>query len=269
MKKTISIAVLVCVLLAVFTGCRAKTKTETAKNKDTLNIKVGTTGTYEPFSYVDNDGKITGYDIEVLRLVQAADPTLNFEFITGSWESLFPGLDADKFQLLANQIISTQERLNKYYLTDNAYFVSVIKLVVKKGRTDINSLKDLQGKKIGTSVGSANARLLEDWNDQNGKILNITYYEAGGEIVMLDIANGRIDATTDDPISVQKRATVQGLDIETVGDNLNVAPAFYIIKKDEQGALIKKKVDAALAKIRDDGSLTKLSIDWFGVDYSR
>ncbi len=35
-----------------------------------------------PFPNVDKSGELTGYDIEVLRLLERTDPTLKFEFAT-------------------------------------------------------------------------------------------------------------------------------------------------------------------------------------------
>lgn len=234
-----------------------------------LLVKVGTMGTYEPFSYVDANGKLTGYDIEVLRLVEKTDPSLKFEFISGPWDSLFPGLDSDKFQLLANQITSNPDRQAKYLLSGNTYALCVSQLIVKKGRTDIKSLNDLKGKKIGTTVGDSFTRVLEDWNKANGDILNIVYYEEDITTILQDIANGRIDATLNDPIMAVSKAKAQKLDVEPVGERIAADPTYFIAKKDEAGQKIMDKIDAALAGLKDDGSLSKLSIDWFGVDYSK
>ena len=234
-----------------------------------LVIKVGTMGTYEPFSYVDADNKLTGYDIEVLRLVEKTDPSLKFEFVSGPWDSLFPGLDADKFQLLANQITSNPDRAAKYLLTENTYALCVSQLITKKGRGDIKTLNDLQGKKIGTTVGDSFTRILEDWNSDNGNILDIVYYEEDITTVLQDIVNGRIDATLNDPIMAVAKAKAQGLEVEPVGERVAADPTHFIIKKDAAGKDIKEKLDTALSKLKEDGSLTKLSIEWFGVDYSR
>jgi len=255
--------------VALFVGLLAGFAGAAEGQSEATALKVGTMGTYEPFSFVGKDGQLTGYDIEVLRLIQKTDPTLKFEFIGGPWDSLFPGLDADKFQLLANQITSNPDRKAKYYLTENTYALCVSQLIVKKGRKDINSLKDLQGKKIGTTVGDSFTRLLEDWNKENGNILNIVYYEEDVTTLLQDIVNGRIDATLNDPIMAMAKAKAQGLAVEPVGDRIAEQPTHFIIKKDKAGAVIKEKLDAALAKIKADGSLSRLSIDWFGVDYSQ
>jgi ABC-type amino acid transport substrate-binding protein len=303
MKRLYSIALVILVLALVFTGCastaaapsqsatasspaaasssaaapesaapsasESASASASAASGDVETVKVGTMGTYEPFTYQDADGKLTGYDIEVLRLVEKADPTLKFDFITGPWDSLFPGLDADKFQLLANQIVSNPDREAKYLLTDNTYSVCVSQLIVKKGRTDIKSLNDLKGKKIGTTVGDSFTRLLEDWNGQNGKILDIVYYEEDITTVLQDIANGRIDATLNDPIMAAEKAKAQKLEVEPVGDRVAEQPTHFIFKKDDAGAKLKEKVDNALSKLKADGSLSKLSIDWFGADYTK
>ena len=95
-------------------GLRAKEDAEAAEpaagDKETIDVLVGTMGTYSPFSYYDENENLTGYDIEVVRKIEEVDPSIHFEFESGAWESLFPGLDSGKFQMLANQIASTEER---------------------------------------------------------------------------------------------------------------------------------------------------------------
>jgi L-cystine transport system substrate-binding protein len=254
---------------SVLAACTRSAQPSSGGQGDVLQLKVGTMGTYEPFSYVDASGVITGYDLEVLRLIQKTDPALKFEFLAGPWDSLFPGLDSDRFQLLANQITSNPDREAKYLLTDNTYALCVSQLIVKKGRTDIQSLGDLQGKRVGTTVGDSFTRLLEDWNSENGNILNIVYYEEDITTVLQDIVNGRIDATLNDPIMAVGKAKAQNLDVEPVGQRIAEQPTHFIIKKDGTGTIVKEKLDAALRKIKSDGSLSQLSIDWFGVDYSK
>jgi ABC-type amino acid transport substrate-binding protein len=90
----------------------AGTDSSTAQDTSTTEtIKVGTMGTYNPFSYEDENGNLTGYDLEVLRLLEKQDPSLKFEFVAAPWDSLFVGLDSDKFQMLANQITSNTDRV--------------------------------------------------------------------------------------------------------------------------------------------------------------
>ena len=288
MKKNFLVPSILLVLILGLAGCSAtasKTTNSSALTNEPVTvssaetsaalsiepqvIKVGTMGTYEPFTYVDDAGKLTGYDIEVLRLIEKTDPTIKFDFVTGPWDSLFPGLDADKFQILANQITSNPDRAAKYLLTENSYALCVSQLIVKSGRTDIQTLNDLKGKKIGTTVGDSFTRVLEDWNAANGDILDIVYYEEDITTILQDIVNGRIDATLNDPIMAAAKAKAQNLAVEPVGERVNAEPTYFILKKDDDGEALKIKLDNALTKIKEDGSLSKLSIDFFGVDYSK
>ncbi|NLK95302.1 MAG: transporter substrate-binding domain-containing protein [Clostridiales bacterium] len=267
MKKRFLFTTLILTLIAgVLSGCGTS---DESSNNDTTVVKVGTMGTYSPFSYEGEDGKLTGYDLEVLRKVEEVDPSLKFEFIAGPWDSLFVGLDSDKFQMLANQITSNDERKQKYYLTDNSYFNCVSQIIVKKGTTGINSLEDLKGKKIGLTVGDSFTLLVEKWNKEHDNILTINYYEQDITTILQDIVSGRIDATVNDPIMAESKAKTQGLDIEAVGERLSSDPTYFIFKQDDEGKKLKEKIDAALSKLKENGELSKLSNEWFGVDYTK
>ncbi len=232
-------------------------------------INVGTMGTYNPFSYAAEDGTLTGYDLEVLRELEKVDDSLKFNFIAGPWDTLFVGLDADKFQMLANQITTNPDREAKYYLTENQYFTCVSQIIVKKGRTDIQSLEDLEGKKIGLTVGDSFTRLVEDWNAENGNILTLEYYEQDIVTILQDIETGRIDATVNDPIMARDKAEIQGLEIDVVGERIAADPTYFIFRQDEQGKELRDRIDAALDQLIQSGRLSELSIEWFGVDYTK
>lgn len=274
-RKILSLILTGVLVVGALTGCGSGSSSETANTSNPTDsdsqaetVQVGTMGTYSPYSFEDESGKLTGYDLEVLRKVEEVDPSLHFEFVAGAWESLFVGLDADKFQMLANQITSNEERQEKYYLTENTYYNCVAQLIVKKGRTDINSLEDLKGKKIGLTVGDSFTLLVEKWNEEHNNILTIEYYSEDITTILQDIANGRVDATVNDPAVAVDKAETQGLEVQPAGERLSSDPTYFIFKKDEKGKELRDKVDAALAKLIADGELSKLSKEWFGADYT-
>lgn len=254
-------------------GTAQSTGTEVQADQDGPSrvdvVAVGTMGTYNPFSFADEDGTLTGYDLEVLREVETIDGNLKFKFVAGPWDSLFVGLDADKFQLLANQITSNPDRIDKYYLTETPYFTCVAQIIVKEGRVDIQSLEDLKGKSVGLTVGDSFTRLMEDWNAENGNLIDIRYYEQDIVTVLEDVVNGRIDATVNDPIMAKDKADAQGLTIDVVGERLSADPTYFIFKKDEAGKALRDRVDAALRQLIETGRLSELSLEWFGEDYTQ
>lgn len=263
------ILVLAVGLAACGTGQGADDQTTQGSEPGKDVVTVGTMGTYNPFSFAAEDGTLTGYDLEVLREIEKVDGNLTFNFVAGPWDSLFVGLDAGKFQLLANQITTNPDREEKYYLTEIPYFTCVAQIIVKEGRTDIGSLADLQGKAVGLTVGDSFTRLIEDWNEANGNVLDIRYYEQDIVTILEDVSNGRLDATINDPIMARDKASVQGLAIDVAGERLAEDPTYFIFSKDEKGKVLRDRVDHALQQLIDSGRLSELSLEWFGEDYTQ
>lgn len=247
-------------------------KADAAGDKETINVLVGTMGTYSPFSYYDENENLTGYDIEVVRKIEEVDPSVHFEFESGAWESLFPGLDSGKFQMLANQIASTEERREKYYLTENTYFVATNQLVVRSDNDEITSFEDLvkTGGVLGLTVGDNHNEEAEIWNEEHDadNQLNIQYYNEDVTTILQDIDNGRIAATLNDPAVAVSKAEIQGLKVKPVGKPVDQVPVHFVFIKDDNGAELLSRVDAALGKLKESGELAKLSTEWFDADYT-
>jgi L-cystine transport system substrate-binding protein len=153
-------------------------------------------------------------------------------------------------------------------LSDNTYWVCVDTVIVR-GDSTITSVKELQGKKLGMTIGDGRALDLENWNKANGNILTITYFENDLPGILVDVINGRLDATVNDPLVAADKAKRQGLNIKAVGERLTSNPVHFIYKKDDVGAALKKRIDAGLQSLIDDGWLTKQSIAQFGTDNSK
>ena len=103
--KKIKLLITTVLLGLVVVSCGG-TKKESA---DTNVIKVGTEGVYAPFTYKDEAGKLTGYDVEVVEAI-AAKAGLKVEFVPTPWDSMFLGLESKKFDFIANEISKNPER---------------------------------------------------------------------------------------------------------------------------------------------------------------
>ena len=58
-------------------------------------IVIGTEGTYAPNSYHDEEGNLTGFDVEVGRLI-ARELGVEAQFVESSWDSLFAAMDSGR-----------------------------------------------------------------------------------------------------------------------------------------------------------------------------
>ncbi|KPU43296.1 cystine-binding periplasmic protein precursor [Oxobacter pfennigii] len=251
----------------ILTGCGApKEPAQTPGGKQ--KVLVGTEGTYPPFTYEDESGVLTGYDIEVVREIEKRVGDIEIEFVPTPWDSMFLGLESKKFDFIANQIAKNPEREEKYSFTDNNYFVSAAQIIVKgDNNSSINSLDDLKGLKVGTSVGSNYTKKLEEYNAKNNNALDLKYYDGNVTTVFQDIDAGRIDATLNERLTAADNIKKLGLNIKTVGEPVNTVPSYFVFRKGEDE--LKSKIDKALASMKEDGTLKDISIKWFGEDYTK
>ena len=91
MKKSFFFTTFLAAGLALSTIANAGEITDRVEKTKTL--LVGTEGTYAPFTFHDKDGKLTGFDVEVIRKV-ADKLGLKVEFKETQWDAMYAGLNA-------------------------------------------------------------------------------------------------------------------------------------------------------------------------------
>jgi len=232
-------------------------------------VTVGTEGVYAPFTFLDEKGVITGYDVEVVREI-ARRENLEVKFVPTPWDSMFLALDARKFDLVANEISKNPQRAQKYNFSED-YLVSGAQIIVRGDRpgTFSNGYADLKGLKVGTGVGSNYTKHLEDFNQKNGNQISLKYYDGNLTTVLQDIVAGRLDATVNDRLTVGYNAKKLGTNVKVVGKPLDFERTYFVFRKDAQGDALTGVFNQGLAKLKQDGTLVKLSEKWFGADFTR
>jgi len=240
----------------------------TARAAPVQKLKVGTEGVYAPFTFQDASGALTGYDVEVIREI-ARRAGLEAVFVPTPWDSIFLGLESRKFDLVANQIGKTPEREKKYLFSDD-YLVSGAQIIVKEGRAGaFSGLESLAGLKVGTGVGSNYSKLLEGYNASHSPGIDIKYYEGNLTTVLQDIVAGRLDATVNDRLTVGYNVKQLRLPVKLVGAPLALVPSHFVVRKGPEGEALVKRLNEAIASAKRDGTLARLSVKWFGADYTR
>lgn len=254
---------------AVLAGCGSD---EGSANKSAAaNAKtyvVATRGTFKPVTYTDDNGNLTGFDVEVLKEVEKRDPSIHFEFKAMAVDAAFVAMDAGQVDLIANQMRHTPARDQKYLYTKEVNNYTVRKLVVKNDRNDINSLEDLAGKKVMVVTNGDMKTIMEDFNKTHNPPAEIIYSDKGSVVNYNMVATGRADATGEYVYATESAIKDQGLPLKIVGPVLRVFPTHYILRKDEGHQQLADKIDAAIKSMREDGTLKKLSEQYFGADYT-
>ena len=90
--------------------------------KSAVLLRVGTEGVYAPYSFHDpsQGGQLAGYDVDVAKAV-ADKLGVRVEFVETSWDSIFAALEADRFDIVANEVTISDERKAKYDLSDTVF----------------------------------------------------------------------------------------------------------------------------------------------------
>ncbi len=256
-KNVLSILIMMLITTVVIAGC----STDTGKENTDKIIKVGTSGGYHPFTFMNENGQLDGFEIDVWNEIGQIIG-YEIEFKTAEFSGLFGMLDTGKTDTIANQITMTDERKEKY-LFPNPYVYSGAQIVVKKGNDEIKGLEDLKGKKIGVSLGSNYEQLIREY-DINNEIEIITYEDFMGSLQ--DVSIGRIDAVMNDKLAAVINIKESGLDLQLGGAPVSsLENSFPFINNEENKELIKE-INRALDEMREDGTLNSISNKWFNVD---
>lgn len=223
-------------------------------------LTVATEGTYRPFSFHGDNGTgdLTGYDVEIIQAV-GDKLGLKVEFQETQWDAIFAGLDAGRFDVIANQVTINDER-EKSYLFSTPYTVSPGVIVVNEDDDSISSFADLKGK---TSAQS----LTSNWNDlavESGATVEAV--EGWSQAVAL-LRQGRVDATINDKLTYLDYETTDGpTGLKIAAETDDAGKQAFAFTKDKK-ALVDA-VDGALDELRAEGTLAEISKKYFGEDVS-
>ena len=277
--KKAGAAVLALTLTAALAGCgssasSAATSTDTAastaetsgeneleKVKAAGKLVVGVEGTYPPFTYHDDNGELTGLDIELGKAL-ADKLGVEVEFQEAAWDSLLIGIDTERFDTVINSVSITDERAEKYDFSD-PYYYEARRVVVRADDDSIHGPEDLNGKKIATNTTNA----FIPW-----------YEEQGVEVVGVDTSGEAID------LLLSGRVDFVGINVPVLNAYLQEHPdaedkvkeAFVIPNSEDVIAIPVRKgepefldaINAALAELREEGTLKKISEKYLGGDYT-
>lgn len=222
-------------------------------------FRIGTEGTYAPFTYHDDAGKLTGFDVELASGI-AQRLGVKPQFIEAKWEGLIAGLDVDRYDAVINEVAITDERKLKYDYSD-PYITSHAVLIVASDNTTIRSFDDLKGRKSANTMTSNVGRIAAAHGAQ------VIPAQGFDESIDLLVA-GRVDATVNDSLSfLDYRKREPDARIKVVA--VDTSPK----SSDKSAVLIRKgnpklrvAIDDALAGMRKDGTYQRISLKYFGRD---
>lgn len=260
---------MIAVVLAVFMLASVLTMAVSAKDSDDLletiqkrgTIIVGLEGDWAPWSYVDENDELTGYDVEVAKAI-ADKLGVEIQIVPGEWDGLFAGMDAGRYDMVVNGVEVTEERADKYdFSTPYAYIRTA--LIVKGDNDSIKTFEDLKGKKTANSIASTYMNLAESYGAT-------CYGVSTLDETLTMVLQGRVDATLNAIVSfTDYMAQHPDSNLKVVATTEEASNVAIPMRKGDETASLREAVNKAIDELREDGTLSELSTRFFGEDISK
>ena len=257
MKSIIQSMLIVSLLLLGTSAARAED--DLARIKESGVIRIGTEGTYAPFTYHDASG-LTGFDVEIGRAI-AKHMGVEAQFVEGKWDGLIAGLDVGRYDAVINQVSITEARRAKYDFSD-PYIASAAALIVREDNTDIKGFDDLKGKRSANTLTSNFGKLAAA---AGAEVVAVQGFNEAIELLL----SRRVDATVNDQLSFldfKKQKPDAPVRIAALDRGKEFSESGVLLRKGNPELV--KAVNEALDAIKADGTYAKISEKYFGEDLS-
>jgi arginine/ornithine transport system substrate-binding protein len=251
--------------MVVFALCMFLAASGPAMAKDWTKVRIGVEGAYPPFSYVQPDGELAGFDIDIAKaLVEAmgAEVTL----IAQDWDGMIPALMAKKYDAIIASMSITEERLKKVNFSKR-YYRTPVKFVTKKGAIPVFSIDAIKGKAVGVQRATVSDKYL---SDVYGKDVKIKRYGTQDE-AYLDLIAGRVDLLLADSVVLLDGflKKEEGKDYEFVGPDFNDPKWFgegigVALRKQDKD--LEELFNKAIETIRANGVYKSIQDKYFDFD---
>ncbi len=218
-------------------------------------VRIGTEGAYAPWNYLDDSGKLAGYEIDLgMALCERAE--LSCEMVANEWDSIIPNLLAGNYDMIMAGMNITEERSQTILFSEHYYPPDPSRFIAAAGSEfDFDSLKGL---KIGAQGATVQADYVEKTFSADNSILS---YETPDQSVA-DLMAGNIDLLLADNAFLEPIVSGAAGAVEFVGEGVSIGGGVAIGMRQEDGEL-QEKIAAALDALKADGTVDKLIAEYF------
>ncbi|SOC34691.1 transporter substrate-binding domain-containing protein [Ureibacillus acetophenoni] len=248
------------------------TKT-TEDGQEVRVVKVAYDQAGKPMTFIDENGNATGYDVEVMKLVDELLPEYEFEFVGTTNDDLLIGVEQGKYHAGVKNAFWTEERTQKFIFPQEFLGLSSAGLVLKKENENIKDLSDFAtaGMTLAPiAANNAQYTVIAEYNDANPD--NPVKLQAGEEFtvdVVQWVNEGRVDGGVIIEGAFKGQVLTEGgpyynLKDEVVYNEFAVIKTWPLFNKNEQE--FADAYDKALAELKETDKLRELSVEFYGRD---
>lgn len=245
MKKSFKIISVVLALVLVI-GCFAACQKDDTEEPQKEVLVMATNAEFPPYEYREGDA-VTGIDAEIAQLI-ADKLGMELKIEDVAFESIIPGVQSGKYDFGMAGMTVTEDRLKDVIFSDS--YATGVQVVIIKEDSDIASLDDVAGKKIGVQTNTTgDIYATDDYGEEN-----VVRYD-NGAVAVQALLNGKVDCVViDNEPAKSYVAANEGLKIlET-----EYMVEDYAICFAKDNTELKDKVNTALNELIEDGSVKKI-----------
>ncbi|MDN3555938.1 transporter substrate-binding domain-containing protein [Halomonas maura] len=220
-------------------------------------LDVVTDPSFVPFEMMDQEtGEMVGFDMDIIaELAERAG--FDYNLRTMDFNGIIPAVQTGNVDIAIAGITITDERAEIVDFSD-PYYDSGLRILVGANDDSVETVEDLEGKKIGTKIGSTSYDYLEE---NLGESADITPYPGSSDMYMA-LLGGSVDAVFYDAPNVGYFSQTRGEGRTKVVGPLYEGQQYGIVFV--QGSEWVEPVNEALAAMKEDGTYDEIHAKWFG-----
>lgn len=225
--------------------------------QDTDTMTVGTLYNAPPFTWLDEQGDVVGYEPEVLRAV-AADLGVSVEFVQVTSETAIPMLLSGEIDMVIGTRIHSKDA-EAVMEFSHTYFYNR-QLLVVRADAPYGSISDLANQRVSVVAGSEAEEALNYWISANNIPINVIRFLTEGEALDA-LASGDVEAMAG-PFAGLRRAGRQGMRfLDPNAEALRLDP--YGIAFRRYDINLRNAINRAIQRLAASGRLDEIAGNWF------
>ncbi len=230
---------------------------------ESFTFKHGYDKDFPPYSYIDDNGETTGFDVELAKAVCELNGW-QYEGVAINWDAKEAELESGSIDCIWSGFTRSADREDKFAWSET-YSVNTIKLMVLAD-SDVKSSADLAGKKVGVQGGTSAQELMETPEAEGGCAeLAATFAEVPAydtyTVAVNDLKAGAIDAIAIDVTTGDyQMSKVDGLKYL----DEDIAEEIYAIGFRTDDTELRDQVNEALKTLAENGTMDEIGQKYAG-----
>ena len=224
---------------------------------------MGLDDSFPPMGFRNERNEIVGYDVDLAKEVARR---MGVELVLQpiDWAAKEQELNTNQIDCIWNGFTITEERRQNVLFSPP--YLRNSQVIVVKGNSQLQTMRDLAGKTVGTQAGSASIEAIDKAPQFKSSLRGdvITYKDFLTALMDLDV--GGIDAVVIDLVVANDNINRSGKPFRILRENLGDEEFGVGFRLNDKA--LADRVWATLLDMARDGTVARIATQWLGADIS-